>query len=66
MSPRDVAAERLGDAYASLARLVREHGIDDALQRGHLNRIIDTYGAENVRWLLGVIRNDIEAGRISS
>lgn len=53
------AQVRLGDLYDEVARLVLSKA-DDAIVRSAVGKLVDRHG-EIVAWVLGVIREDMEA-----
>lgn len=56
------AQARLGDLYGMVADLVASKA-DDAIVRAAMGKLVEGYGAMQVAWVVGVIRNDVEAGR---
>lgn len=57
------AQERLGDLYGEVARLVVQPGgeVEDSMGRAAMARLVRWHGAAQVAWVLGVIKNDVEA-----
>lgn len=52
-------AEKLGDLHDDLVSLLYGHGQEDeSMRRSELARLVQWYGHDNVRWMLGVIRED--------
>jgi hypothetical protein len=59
--------ERLGDLYEALASLIycddRVSSVIDGVDKCRLAKLVQTYGRENVKWMLKVLKEDIEDGR---
>ncbi len=50
------AAAKLGDLYDCLEQMTRTG--DESMDRFELDRLCAHYGEENVRWMVGVMKED--------